>query len=433
MPRRLIGILLGFATAGLAQAPVQNEGKYIVMFREGTPQSERAAAVRRAGGAIRHNYSVVDAAAIQVPNPNVLKGLQNDPLVLTIVSDRAVHAIPDANVERGKPSGGGGSGGSSGEIVPEGVKRVGVPTVNSNGSGIGVAIVDTGIDLQNADLSPPADTFSAFGGSCQDDNGHGTHVAGIVAALQNGIGTVGVAPAAQLYCVKVLDSTGSGSDSDVMSGLDWVSHHAAIRVVNMSLGRDGTVDDNPALRSVIQALYNQGITVVVAAGNDPSMEVSQQVPASYPEVLAVASTTATSGTNACRRFSGVIPADTASFFTTDGQGLGWDTTGKWSGGVTISAPGEDQEDISKGCFISSVGILSIKLGGGTTRLSGTSMASPHVAGIAARMVQKNPLSRAEDVRHQLRSTAQSAGVAPLDSPTSSYTFDSDREGIAKAP
>jgi subtilisin len=313
------------------------------------------------------------------------------------------------------------------------VKRVGLPRADSNGADIGVAIVDTGIDLSNADLAPHADTFSAFGGSCQDDNDHGTHVAGIVAARQgNNLGTFGVAPAAILYCVKVLDSQGSGSDSDVIAGLEWVSTHSAIRVVNMSLGRAGTVDDNPAMRDAIKALYNLGVTVVVAAGNDATQEVSQTVPASYPEVLAVASTTAIAGTNSCRRFSGVIGADTASYFTTDGKGLGWDSSDHWQGGVTVSAPGEDEEDIANNCLISSKGILSTKLGGGTVRMSGTSMASPHVAGIAARLVQRG-LVGPEAIRHALRNNAQYSGSVPLNSPTSSYSFDGEREGIAQAP
>jgi subtilisin len=372
--------------------------------------------------------------AIRVPNANALAALQNNPAVVSIIPDRTVRAIPNSDVgANGKPGGSGGSSSPS-EVVPEGVKRVGVPTATSNGANIGVAIMDTGIDLTNADLAPPTDSFSAFGASCQDDNGHGTHVAGIVAALKgNNIGTIGVAPAATLYCVKVLDAAGSGSDSDVIAGLEWVASHSAIRVVNMSLGRDGTVNDNDLLRMAMQKLYSAGVTVVVSAGNDATKEVSQMVPASYPEVVAVASTTAVAGTNACRWFSGVIAKDTASFFTTDGKGLRWDeTTGQWLGGVTISAPGEDSESISRGCLISSTGILSTKLGGGTTRMSGTSMASPHVAGIVARMVQGG-LNTTEAIRHALRDTAQAAGSAPLDSPTSTYTFDSDREGIAKAP
>jgi subtilisin family serine protease len=432
MSRPYALILLGLMAIGQVPARAQAGGQYIVTFRRGTGQSDRASAVQRAGGAVRFNYSIVDAVAIRIPNSNVLAVLQNHPSVLAVIPDRAVHAIPHGDVgENGKPSGGGGGG--AGEVMPEGVKRVGEPTSSSNGSGIGVAILDTGIDLQNADLAPSADRFSAFGGSCQDDNDHGTHVAGIVGALQgNNLGTVGVAPAAVLYCVKVLDATGSGSDSDVIAGLEWVANHSAIRVVNMSLGRPGTVNDNPLMRDAIKALYAAGVTVVVAAGNDSSKDVSQMVPASYPEVLSVASTTAIAGTNSCRRFSGKIGADTASYFSTDGMGLGWDATDHWLGGVTVSAPGEDEEDISQSCLISSKGILSTKRGGGVVRMSGTSMASPHVAGIAARMVQKG-VSGPEAIRHSLRNFAQSAGSVPLDSPASSYSFDGEREGIAKAP
>ena len=432
--RRLIPFcVLAFTAVSGAPLFAQNNGQYLVTFRPGTSQAERAAAVGRAGGALRFNYSIVDAVAIRVPNANALAALQNNPAVVSIIPDRTVRAIPSSDVDaNGKPGGGGGGGGSA-EVIPEGVKRVGAPTATSNGANIGVAIVDTGIDLTNADLAPPADSFSAFGTSCQDDNGHGTHVAGIVAALKgNNVGTIGVAPAATLYCVKVLDAAGNGSDSDVLAGLEWVSNHSAIRVVNMSLGRDGTVNDNPLLRAAVKKLYDASVTVVVSAGNDSTKEVSQMVPASYPEVVAVASTTAIAGTNACRWFSGVIGADTASFFTTDGKGLGWDSSDKWLGGVTISAPGEDSESIARSCQISSTGILSTKLAGGTTRMSGTSMASPHVAGIAARMAQSG-LTGTEAIRHALRNSAQSAGSVPLTSPTTTYTDDAEREGIAKAP
>jgi subtilisin family serine protease len=96
----------------------------------------------------------------------------------------------------------------------------------------------------------------------------------------------------------------------------------------------------------------------------------------------------------------------------------------------VSAPGEDQEDVSRSCFIKSVGILSTKLGGGTTRMSGTSMAAPHVAGIAARYFQAG---FAASAIRQLLGSGDRVGVAPLDSPTISYTFDGVREGIAKAP
>ena len=99
----------------------------------------------------------------------------------------------------------------------------------------------------------------------------------------------------------------------------------------------------------------------------------------------------------------------------------------------MSAPGEDKDNVSRGCRIESIGILSTRLGGGTTRMSGTSMAAPHVAGIAARYYQQNPAWDAETVRFAIANGAVRKGTAPLNSPSVSYTFDGVREGIAQAP
>jgi len=210
----------------------------------------------------------------------------------------------------------------------------------------------------------------------------------------------------------------------VIAGLEWILANRlsrGIRVANLSLGRPGSIKDNSLLRGAVQNLYEVGIVIVVAAGNDPGSVVSQQIPAAYPEVLSVASTTAEAGVNQCRRFNGFVDADTASYFSTDGA-------------VTISAPGEQKENINKGCRLVSTGILSTQLGGGTTRKSGTSMAAPHVAGIVARMVQENLTTfDVEYFRNSVASTAARIGSAPLDSPSTTYEFDGVREGIAQAP
>lgn len=373
-------------------------------------------------------HRAVNGFAGHVP-PGRLAALAADPRVVRVVPDRAVSVI-------GRPSGG---GGSAAQVVPEGVKRIGAApgSLSYTGAGVGVAVVDTGVDYNHADLQPLGGaSFSAFAGTAQDNNGHGTHVSGTIAARHNTIGVVGVAPAATIYGVKVLDATGSGSDSGVTAGLDWVAANAAlvtppIRVVNMSLGRAGTLNDNPIQRAAIQNLVANGIVVIVAAGNDASLEVSQQVPATYPEVIAVASTTAKAGTNGYNGFSGVIGADTASYFTSDGAFN--TTTGI---GVSISAPGESQENISKAGSVESVGILSTKLGGGTTSMSGTSMASPHTAGVAALVWQKalvlSQTVTPEQIRTRIRGGATNPS-APLDSPTTGYTFDGVREGVLSAP
>jgi chitodextrinase len=199
------------------------------------------------------------------------------------------------------------------QVVPSGVQRIGAApgALNWTGTGVGVAVVDTGLDFNHADLGllpeiPGVNSFNAtaMGTTCQDIHGHGTHVAGIIGAKNNLIDVVGVAPNTTIYCVNVFepdpDNGVSATDESLIAGLDWILAHAntlnpKIRVVNLSLGREKVIgDDNPnhPLRLAIRALYNAGISIVVAAGNDPLLEVMNEVPAFYPEVMAVASTTA---------------------------------------------------------------------------------------------------------------------------------------------
>lgn len=401
------------------------EEDVIVLFRDGVDDVQRERILGDAGVQAKHHFRHATASTTRASAIS-RAFLAQHPDVLAVVPDRPVEKL-------GKPSGGGNPSASA-QVVPAGVQRIGAApgSLSAAGVGIGVAVIDTGIDLGHPDLNVSPACYTAYS-ACQDDDGHGTHVSGIIAAKNNATDVVGVAPQATLYAVKVLDSQGSGTDSSVMQGLDWVAQNAGtvvpnIRVVNMSLGRQGTLDDNPALRASVQAVYLAGIVVVVAAGNDPSLEVSQQVPATYPEVMAIASTTALGGASSCRAHASPVAADTASYFTTDGE---YDAlTGI---GVTVSAPGEDKENISRGCFLSSVGILSTRLGGGTTRMSGTSMAAPHVTGVVALMMEQGRAVAPEDVRRRLRISAYSLDSAPLDSPASSYSFDNEREGVVSAP
>jgi len=349
---------------------------------------------------------------------------------------------------------------SGAQVVPAGVQRIGAApgTLNWTGAGVGVAVVDTGLDFAHLDLGLAPEVvgvnaFNAFGGSCQDIHGHGTHVAGIVGARNNQIDVVGVAPNVTIYCVSVFepDPANPGNvlatDASLLAGLDWIAANAnilspRIRVINMSLGRDKTFeDDNPnhPLRLAVKALHDSGITVVVAAGNDPERQVIQQVPAGYPDVIAVASTTAQDGVNgydpdfpACPGLQS-IKADTASYFTTDGAFVA-------GTGVTVSAPGDQQEDLFMffgTCFLEPIGILSLAAGGGTIEQSGTSMASPHVAGVVALMWEKELASGSslapEVARSRIRNNVSRPGTAPLDSPLSEYTFDNEREGVIWAP
>ena len=274
-----IAILLTLVQGSFLPAMAQGPQDYIVTFRDGTIPAVRAVAANNAGAALRFNYTIVNAIAVTVPNANALAALQNDPSVLSIVPDRPVFAFQRGNKKpEGGPGGGNGGGGNGGgdpppQETPSGVARVGAgPGSWWTGNGVGVAIVDTGIDLVHLDLVPVNPGYSAFGGSCQDDNGHGAHVAGIVAARSNDRDVVGVAPEATLYCVKVLDASGAGSDGTVTAGLDWVfdfnggderdaSVPLPIGVLNMSLGRPASANDQFMLEAV-QKLEAQGVAVV---------------------------------------------------------------------------------------------------------------------------------------------------------------------------
>src|SRR5439155_6018971 len=268
-------LLLLSVPLNMSAQPGPIPGKYVVLLKA---RVSPAAVAARHGVAPDFVYgAAVNGFAGALP-PGRLRALQDDPRVEAIVQDNAVYAFA-------KPSGG---GSSTGQVIPEGVKRIGAApgSVAFTGVGIGVAVVDTGVDILNADLAPVVDAFSSFGvgASAQDDNGHGTHVAGIIAARNNSLGVVGVAPAAQIYAVKVLDGSGSGSDASVIAGLNYVAANAnRIHVVNMSLGRPVSSDDN-ATHTAIQNVVAKGITVVVAAGNDCGSEISDQVPAGFPEV-----------------------------------------------------------------------------------------------------------------------------------------------------
>lgn len=375
-----------------------------------------------------------------------LNALTRDGRVIAVTPDREVAANPRGGNGGGKPDKPGGEDPPpppprESEVTPSGITRIGAPAANlyATGAGVGIAVVDTGCDFNHPDLRLGNISFKATrkgrrittseGPTVgQDDEGHGTHVAGITSAKVDDFDVVGVAPDATVYAVKVLNAQGSGSDTTVIAGLEWVAANALsvdppIRVVNMSLGRPGSLNDNPTYRFAIQGLNALGITVVVAAGNDEGSEVSGQIPAAYSEVIAVASTSALTGTTDTPGL--FVPADAASFFTTDGVG------------VAISAPGVKQENVAYP-YVNAIGILSTKLGGGTERLFGTSMASPHVAGVAALLYESlasqtfpTPATPAL-IRASIVGGASRVGTAPLDSPTTSYTFDLVREGVLHA-
>jgi subtilisin len=339
----------GSATAGTIP------GQYIVVLKPGADASAVAASHARAAEAdVVHVYRHALKGYSARLSVRGLAAVRADTRVLFVSEDREVHALAQS--------------------VPTGIDRIDGEASSAgsgNGSGsvnVAVAVLDTGIDTTHPDLNVVGGKNCSTGKSYSDGNGHGTHVAGTIAAKDNGLGVVGVAPGARLYAVRVLNNAGSGSWSSVACGIDWVTANAAstgIKVANMSLGGSGS-DGSCGSSALHQAICNSvaaGVTYVVAAGNS-SADLKDFVPATYGEVLAVTAVADFDGrpdglgSPTCRADVDDTAADFSNYATLAGDQA-----------HTIAAPG--------------VCIESTWKGGGYKTISGTSMASPHMAGSAA--------------------------------------------------
>jgi len=257
-----------------------------------------------------------------------------------------------------------------------GTSDVQAPAVwaSATGQGVKVAVIDSGIDTEHEDLAVAGGaSFVDYTTSYDDDNGHGTHVAGIIGARNNEVGTVGVAPDASLYALKVLDGSGRGYLSDVLAAIDWaVDNH--MDMINLSLA---TPVDSPALHNAVDQAYASGVLVVAAAGNSGSADGAGdtlQYPAQYSSVISVGSVDA-----AHQRAS----------------------TSSTGSGLEVVAPG--------------VGIQSTYLNNSYATLSGTSMAAPFVAGELALLKQRNPGWSNVELRTYLDQHTLDLGTAGRDS------------------
>jgi subtilisin len=375
----ILGIF--FSLSGMvfiSQAQGESKARKIVVFKEGVNEATKEDLINRAGGEKIKDLKIIRGKAVWL-TPQAEKNLAKRPEILIIDPDVEVFALENFKGEFMR-----------GHLKLQGVKPQPAQTLTwnidrvdaeiswgiSTGDPVKVGVIDTGIDLNHPDLK--ANIKGGYNAinplkSYNDDNGHGTHVAGIIAALNNNIGVVGVGPKIDLYAIKVLNASGSGYLSDVIEGLDWAVANG-MQVVNMSLG---TSQDVQSFHDAILNAYNAGVVIVAAAGNSGG---AVSYPAAYPEVIAVSAT------------------------DQNNQIASWSSRGP---AVDLAAPG--------------VSIYSTYKGKSYSTLSGTSMAAPHVTGAAALIIDTKKcdlnldgICTPSEVQQRLEQTAIDLGTPGKD-------------------
>ena len=349
--------------------------RVLIGFRD-RPGAAQENWVHGEGGRVKRTFTLVSAMAASLP-PQAIEALRHNPNVTIVEPDAQVTATADT--------------------LPWGVDRIDaeiVQATGNTGAGVKVAVLDTGIDYKHPDLDgnyKGGYDFVNKDADPMDDNGHGTHVAGTIAAERDGSGVVGVAPGASLYAVKVLAANGGGNYSDIIAGLQWCVTNG-IQVANMSLG---STTVSTTLETACNNAYAAGVVLVAAAGNNGTTAGTGDnvlYPARYASVIAVAATD-----SADKRI----------------------TTSSTGSTVALSAPGQN--------------IYSTARGGGYATMSGTSMACPHVSGAAALVIASGLASGPQAVRDRLTKTADDLGTVGRDALFGFGLVDADEAAGAVVP
>ena len=420
---------------GGAMVAAKAEGlRRIVVFKPGTSEQAQRTIVAQSGSTLLRPLSLVNGAAIKLPEVGAeaaVAYLKSQPSVTSVYDDPEIRANGEVVSQGagGDGAGGDGAGGDGAggdhlvyvtpvaaprfEVTPWGIDRIGAGTVARHlslsalleGEGVKIAVFDTGIDKNHPDLARNiVGGFNAIAGAdprdYQDDNGHGTAMAGIIAARLNGSGVVGGASRAMLYAVKVLDKDGKGHTSDGIHALAVLAERPDIRIINMSYGTSLVW---PLFQLAVQRSHELGKIIVASRGNGCTPALTAQgaggdgaggdgaggdgaggdgaggdganacnayavkYPAAYPETIAVGATTAL---NKVAKYS------------------------LW-GGVDIVAPGGDSVQP----------ILTTNLGGGYGLIIGTSPATAHVTVGVALALQAKPRLTFERLVEVMQGTA----------------------------
>lgn len=337
-------------TAGTIAAPLMaSESPRVNVFVsfDRNPGQVEEALVRAFGGTVKYNYDIIPAIAASVPESSI-RGLLNNPHVTGITLDGQVYAA-DTELDNAW-----------------GVKRIDSGTVHTSGNkgtGVKIGIIDSGVNYNHPDLK---DVYAGGYDFVQDDNepmdvyGHGTHVAGTACAEDNSFGVVGVAPECALYSLRVLNDDGVGSWSATIAAMDWAVANG-MRVVNLSLG--SSQDPGTAVKAAFDNAEAKGLVTVAAAGNSGNTAGKGDniiYPAKYASVIAVGATDS---------------SDKRASFSSTGS-----TLELMAPGVSVLSTWNDSTSYLNPQPICIDGVCYYKYG------SGTSMASPHVAGVAALVI-----------------------------------------------
>ncbi len=334
--------MLAVTPAHAQRAGDKIAGSYICVFKanvsRGSAQAEARRSAEAVGARVNHVYSVaIRGFAAILPDQAVEQMQASNPNIAYCEQDQVVTVIPIRAAA--KPGGGGGV--QPAQLIPWGIGRV-------NGGGAATEpfatawVIDTGIEFTHPDLNVDTARSKSFlitSTSPVDQNGHGTHVAGTIAAIDNTIGVIGVAPGAPVVAVRVLDRRGSGTTSGVIAGVDYVAQNGRLGdVANMSLG--GGV--STALDTAVINAAQGGVRFTLAAGNE-SENANNHSPAR---------------------------AEGANVYTVSAFSIG----DKWASFSNFGNPPIDFAEPG-------VAIKSTWLAGGYNTISGTSMAAPHLAGL----------------------------------------------------
>lgn len=370
----LIGALMIFsATAFFVEAKAPEKINVIIGFY-GTPDASLIASYQ---GQIKNTMHQIHAVVASIPE-TAYYALQQNPHIRYIEEDNHVQLI-------------------SAQSLPWGVNRIDADLVwpaGNTGAGVKIAIVDTGIDYNHPDLAAncvEGISFVDYTNDPMDDYGHGTHCAGIAAAVNNDIGVIGVAPGASLMPVKVLNYNGGADLSWIANGIIWAANNGA-DVISLSIGYNQHVQ---SWQDACDYAYNtKGCVVVAAAGNSgnpPGSGDTVEYPARYSSVIAVSAT------------------------DSNDKRARWSSTGPT---VELAAPG--------------VSIYSTVWDNTYTTMSGTSMSCPHVAGVAALVIASGVTTNVE-VRNRMASTAEDLGAAGRDPLYGYGLVDAEHAVLASPP